>query len=1134
MPSALGGKAVHRDWRSTGWAWAALAALLLAACGGGRSGSTPVAVPPAPTGLAARAADAAVTLTWAGSTGATTYAIERAATAAGPFIEVGSTSALTYGDTGLGNGITVYYEVVARSGAGDSAPSASVEATPRAAVTVPPTPTGLAATASDSRIDLTWSSVGTATAYVLERADGADGAYAVAATPSSPLYTDATVTNGVAYRYRVSARNAAGTSAPSASVPATPLVAPTAPDAPPALTAAAGDGTVTLTWGAAARATGYTVTRSAGVGGALTTVATTTATAFTDGAVTNGTTYDYVVYATNGAGQSPPSVTASATPTPVLTPPPAPAELVATATDRTVSLRWLPAPRAVTYAVLRGLTASGPLLPVATTTATAFLDPGLTDGRVYYYAVSGQNAAGTGPASARVSATPAAALTPPPAPANLTASPRDRAAGLVWTASNGATAYRLLRATSATGPFAVIGTTTGTGFTDGGLTGGTTYYYEVVAVNDAGSSAPSLPATVTPEAMPAVPGAPSAQSSGTTVTLAWRAVILADGYRVWRASGTLGAFTLLGTTSGTRFVDSSVATGSTYRYAVSGFNALGASDLSPAVTVPIPPSLAISTNALLPAGGVNVSYRTDLVARGGTPGYRWTLAAGALPPGVTLDANGHLAGAPAGAGLYTFTATVSDAATVPATASQTFLLGVNTGGAPALLEASAGSGGTVLPAGYAGLSYEKAKLSGAFFSADNVPLIALLTRLGPGLLRVGGNSVDATRWQPTGAGLTAGALSPADLTRLGAFLRATNWKVLYGLPFLDESASPAAITDPAAVAAEAVAALRELGDRVQAFEIGNEPDEYYQRVASFGYAQFRSHWETNRQAVLDAVSAARRAGSLATGPAPSFTGPASAENDTGFTVPFAADESGRIDLLTRHYYRGDGRLAGSTMDLLLSPDPALEGKLATWLSATRRAGASGGLRLAETNSFFNHGAPGVSNAFGSALWVLNYLFGTASAGAAGVNLHGGFAGPTYTPIEDNERAVTDVRPVYYGLALFSMAEAGTLVPCRLTGTTAGLSAYCVATGTGLNVVLVNVSRTDARDVTVALPASVSTTRYLTLTGSSVDATTGHRLGGAPIGVDGRWSPLEGPALPLVAGTVTVPLPAGSALLLTAR
>ena len=1121
-----------------GWAVAALAALLLAGCGGGSGGggSAPVAVPPVPTALAASAADAAVTLTWAASTGATTYAIERASSAAGPFVEVGSTSALTYSDTGLRNGSTVYYEVVARSAAGSSAPSAAVEATPRAAVTVPATPTDLAATASDSRIDLRWSSVDAATAYVLERADGANGAYAVAATPSSPPYTDATVTNGIAYRYRVSARNAAGTSAPSASVTATPLMALTAPDAPPALTAAAGDGTVMLTWGAAARATGYTVTRSAGVGGAVTTVGTTGATAFADGSVTNGTTYDYVVYATNGAGQSPPSVMASATPTPALTPPPAPATLVATAADRTVALRWLPAPRAVTYVVLRGLSAGGTLLPIATTTATGFLDQGLTDGTVYYYAVSGQNAAGTGPASARVPATPTAALTPPAAPAKLTASAHDRSAALSWVASSGATAYHVLRATSAGGPFAVVATTTGTSWTDSNLTNGVTYHYAVIASNDAGSSAPSLQATVTPDTVPAVPGAPTAQPSGTTVTLAWTAVSLADGYRVWRAPGGSGGFTPLGTTADTRFVDATVAPGSSYRYAISAYNALGSSDPSPAVTVavPIPSSLAVSTAALLPAGGVNVPYTSDLASSGGTPGYRWTLAAGALPPGVTLNTNGHLAGAPTGAGLYTFTATVSDAATVPATASQTFLIRVTAGGATAALEASTISGGVALAAGYAGLSYEKAKLSGAFFSADNAPLVALLTRLGPGLLRVGGNSVDATRWQPAGPGLTTGALAPADLTRLGAFLRATNWKVLYALPFLDESVSPAVITDPAAVSAEAVAALRALGDRLQAFELGNEPDEYYQRVAGFGYADFRSHWEVNRQAVLDAVAAARRVGSLAAGPAPSFSGPASAEDDVGFTVPFAADESGRVDLLTRHYYRGDGRLPGSTMDLLLSPDPALDGKLATWLAATRRAGARGGLRIAETNSFFNHGAPGVSNAFGSALWVLNYLFGTASAGASGVNLHGGFAGPTYTPIEDNEHAVTDVRPIYYGLTLFSLAEAGTLVPCRLTGPVAGLSAYCVATGAGLNVVLVNASRTVARDVTVTLPASASTARYLTLTGSSVDATTGHRLGGAAIGVDGSWTPLAGPALPVVAGAVTVPLPAGSALLLKAR
>ncbi len=50
-----------------------------------------------------------------------------------------------------------------------------------------------------------------------------------------------------------------------------------------------------------------------------------------------------------------------------------------------------------------------------------------------------------------------------------------------WSAVSGASGYEVWRSTSATGTFALIKTTTGTSYTDTGLTVGQTYYYEVRA-----------------------------------------------------------------------------------------------------------------------------------------------------------------------------------------------------------------------------------------------------------------------------------------------------------------------------------------------------------------------------------------------------------------------------------------------------------------------------------------------------------------------------------------------------------------------------------------------------------------------------------------------------------------------------
>ncbi|HEY8993365.1 MAG TPA: alpha-L-fucosidase [Lacunisphaera sp.] len=89
----------------------------------------------------------------------------------------------------------------------------------------------------------------------------------------------------------------------------------TNPDAPDALTATAGDGKVNLSWPASSGATSYTVKRATTGGGPYTDVATgLTGTTYADSTVTNGTTYYYVVTATNSVGASGPSIEANALP----------------------------------------------------------------------------------------------------------------------------------------------------------------------------------------------------------------------------------------------------------------------------------------------------------------------------------------------------------------------------------------------------------------------------------------------------------------------------------------------------------------------------------------------------------------------------------------------------------------------------------------------------------------------------------------------------------------------------------------------------------------------------------------------------------------------------------------------------
>lgn len=87
------------------------------------------------------------------------------------------------------------------------------------------------------------------------------------------------------------------------------------PQAPGGLTAISGDQQVSLAWSATTGATSYTVKRATVSGGPYTTRASgVTTTSYNDTGLTNGTTYYYVVSASNAYGESPNSSEVSATP----------------------------------------------------------------------------------------------------------------------------------------------------------------------------------------------------------------------------------------------------------------------------------------------------------------------------------------------------------------------------------------------------------------------------------------------------------------------------------------------------------------------------------------------------------------------------------------------------------------------------------------------------------------------------------------------------------------------------------------------------------------------------------------------------------------------------------------------------
>ncbi len=82
-----------------------------------------------------------------------------------------------------------------------------------------------------------------------------------------------------------------------------------------------------------------------------------------------------------------------------------------------------------------------------------------------------------------------------------------------------------------------------------------------------------------------------------------------------------------------------------------------------------PQSLRVES-ASLPAPIVSQYYNFQLQAGGGVPPYKWSLAAGALPPGLRLEPSGLILGTPEEEGNPHFTVRVTDSSTPPRSAAR--------------------------------------------------------------------------------------------------------------------------------------------------------------------------------------------------------------------------------------------------------------------------------------------------------------------------------------------------------------------------------------------------------------------------------------------------------------------------------
>ena len=400
------------------------------------------------------------------------------------------------------------------------------------------------------------------------------------------------------------------------------------PTAPRTLSASGGSAGVALDWADNTEANlgGYNVYRAAASTGPWARInagAPVTASEFTDAFAPTGTSFYRVTAVDLNGTESAPSAVATATRGSDTTAPARPAGLVAKPAASGITLDWTDNTESDLggYNVFRSASATGPWTKLNTSgllRTSSFVDITAPTGSVSYYQVVAVDLSANASSAATVSATRPAG-TAPAAPTNVSATATGPTAiSVSWTASGGATSYRLERQGPGSSSFVEIASNlTGTSYADStGLSAGNTYVYRVRAENGSGTSAYSATASATTPTNQVPPAAPAtldaAPVSAGRIDVTWAASAGATSYRLERQGPNDAGFAAIATgLTATSYQDTAVVANTTYAYRVRAENGAGPSGYSPTDSATTPPVAATGYTGnnignVSPAGSLTV------------------------------------------------------------------------------------------------------------------------------------------------------------------------------------------------------------------------------------------------------------------------------------------------------------------------------------------------------------------------------------------------------------------------------------------------------------------------------------------------------------------------------------------------
>ncbi len=443
---------------------------------------------------------------------------------------------------------------------------------------------------------------------------------------------------------------------------------------------------------------------------------------------------------------------------------------------------------------------------------------------------------------------------------------------------------------------------------------------------------------------------------------------------------------------------------------------------------------------------------------------------------------------------------------------------------------STGSPIVTIPTNFLGFSHEwvsaQLMMGNASLGVNNIyrTLIGTLTTSMGGALsvRIGGGSTD-----------TSTTVTSATVEPFVELAKASNVKFILGVNFGSNDLSLAEEQAKTFTTNLPVSA-------VTAIEIGNEPDGYSTngiRYSTYTYPEFIPQY----QEWFKGVSAFIPSTVPIAGPV-FGTG-----NWISMSQPDVANSILKAGIITQHKYISCYDPSSPLPDNVLlqaSSSIASLWELQPYAAAAHQVGLP--FRMDEINSICNGGQPGVSNSFSSALWAVDTMFEDANAGIDGVNWNTGYIGGAYDLFQftiwnngsENTYALTEVRPLYYGLSFFAQAagKSAQLLPTS-TLTNDNIKVWATKDSTGkAHLVIINKEPAISGSVQITL-SDYGSGSVVRLTASNYLATSGITLGGQTYDGSKDGSLQGSPVIETISptnGVWNIPVGAASAVLVNLK